>query len=1031
MNQWASRKIDYRWAIGLIVVLATLDIVAVFSSWNTPINISNNPGISDRPSIATDASGQIHMVWADNSINYPGNSEIIYRSSLDGGATWNPATPINISNSATQSFQPDIAVAGTAQRIVTWIDNGETYATLWTGSTWGTPAQLSSTVTPTLQLSSSINTDGIALVAWTEGYGSLSTYGSSTTPATQGFYRRWDGSTWSAAQPLDAHLVAMRGNLAYLATEDGMLLQSNNAGQTWSTPLHLSQQYGIPGDMVIDSAGTVHLAWLTSSNVLAGSYDGHSFSAPALVASWDQFNLGEANTPANLANGYASTLALAVNAHDHLDLIWAAPDLKSASATTYNPAGINGLGGDMRFRIMSSQSFDSQTWTTPVMQAADGGFPAITAATTSDDFYGTWRSTGTTPDVFIAVNHKPDPLYTESFDTPARLFAKGVDVISGTAKLNSASPNAWPLFGYRQYYGQILRDQLGATSLVMLDTCLTKFNALTGRIESLPQNLCLPEYSQVSIVGGVEVSRTPSRMRAIDGLLQGDTAYVLADSRAVIDNASVYTPHVLLMNLATGDLKDIGQPAGTSNIDATTAYAACDNMRSCTQLVVDPTGKTIYLVIKGQLYRYSLASAAWTATGQSAAAVVVSAAGTVYVRNGTSLLSSSDGAAFVERSASFGGSILYIDRAGHVHGLGNGLPVSTLVPDTGIVRTSSTSLKLAGPPAHIAATEDADGTLYIFEIGSIGTDNGEGGLYHYNDVTGQLTLTLDVVPSQWYGPGQGIVMASDDRLWMVAGTAQASSARTYGGFFAYTPNPLRGEVVSPPIASGSGSVLWGTLTYTATLPTGSSLSIDILDSEGTLLRAGVASGTNLNDLPPIPLRLRARMQASSAAATPILDSWQLTWQPLNAKQGQISPTEPSTITAADGTFQLSFPAGAVTSSTTITYTEQITPSHSLGSLRFAGRSFTIIAKTNNGTPVQTFSAPFTLILTYTDAELAAAGIIEANLDLVFWNGSQWVSTAPSIDTTNNRVSVTLSHLTEFALVQQTKWLVYVPAIYKK
>lgn len=66
------------------------------------INLSNNAGSSDRPAIA--ASGNnVYVVWFDNT---PGNAEILYRRSTDGGGTF--GSTINLSNNAGSSFEPAI-----------------------------------------------------------------------------------------------------------------------------------------------------------------------------------------------------------------------------------------------------------------------------------------------------------------------------------------------------------------------------------------------------------------------------------------------------------------------------------------------------------------------------------------------------------------------------------------------------------------------------------------------------------------------------------------------------------------------------------------------------------------------------------------------------------------------------------------------------------------------------------------------------------------------------------------------------------
>ena len=78
------------------------------------------------------------------------------------------------------------------------------------------------------------------------------------------------------------------------------------------------------------------------------------------------------------------------------------------------------------------------------------------------------------------------------------------------------------------------------------------------------------------------------------------------------------------------------------------------------------------------------------------------------------------------------------------------------------------------------------------------------------------------------------------------------------------------------------------------------------------------------------------------------------------------------------------------------------------------------ARDGSGQPVIQFALPYTLVISYTDEELAALGLSEDSLNVAFWNGSAWVDVLPcagcSVDTVNNRITVVLDHFTEFALV---------------
>jgi hypothetical protein len=89
---------------------------ANFGENGVAINLSNNAGTSTIPFVA--ASGNnVYIVWEDNT---PGNPEILYRRSTDGGANF--GATVNLSNNALSSLDPAIAASGNNVYVV-WYDN--------------------------------------------------------------------------------------------------------------------------------------------------------------------------------------------------------------------------------------------------------------------------------------------------------------------------------------------------------------------------------------------------------------------------------------------------------------------------------------------------------------------------------------------------------------------------------------------------------------------------------------------------------------------------------------------------------------------------------------------------------------------------------------------------------------------------------------------------------------------------------------------------------------------------------------------
>ncbi len=86
--------------------------------WSSVKKISNSRGDAFDPTIALDSAGNLNVVWFDDT---PGNEDIYFSRSIDNGATW--STPVNISNNSGLSSWPRIAVYSAGRIYVVWEDN--------------------------------------------------------------------------------------------------------------------------------------------------------------------------------------------------------------------------------------------------------------------------------------------------------------------------------------------------------------------------------------------------------------------------------------------------------------------------------------------------------------------------------------------------------------------------------------------------------------------------------------------------------------------------------------------------------------------------------------------------------------------------------------------------------------------------------------------------------------------------------------------------------------------------------------------
>jgi ethanolamine utilization microcompartment shell protein EutL len=89
------------------------------------INLSNTTGKSYGPAVAA-SENNVYVVWSDDT---PGTTEILYRRSTDGGASFGGA--VNLSNTTGRSDHPAVAAFGD-------IVLGQSVYVVWTDDTPGT-----------------------------------------------------------------------------------------------------------------------------------------------------------------------------------------------------------------------------------------------------------------------------------------------------------------------------------------------------------------------------------------------------------------------------------------------------------------------------------------------------------------------------------------------------------------------------------------------------------------------------------------------------------------------------------------------------------------------------------------------------------------------------------------------------------------------------------------------------------------------------------------------------------------------------
>ena len=109
-------------AFFLIILLFTTTLQPAFGDilgFSNPINLSNSPSTLFLGKDITAAGDNVYTVWVDNKV---GGGDILFRRSIDGGATFEPT--INLSNNGDPSLSPHVVASATNVYVI-WSDGPE------------------------------------------------------------------------------------------------------------------------------------------------------------------------------------------------------------------------------------------------------------------------------------------------------------------------------------------------------------------------------------------------------------------------------------------------------------------------------------------------------------------------------------------------------------------------------------------------------------------------------------------------------------------------------------------------------------------------------------------------------------------------------------------------------------------------------------------------------------------------------------------------------------------------------------------
>ena len=244
------------------------------ATWSTVKRLTWTSGGSYDPAIAMDSNDTIHVVWYDDT---PGNVDIYYKISADGGATWSTVKRLTWTSGG--SYDSAIAIDSNDTLHVVWDDDTPNYEIYYRnsadgGATWSVVKRLTWTSGASTYPDRAIDSNDTLHIVWYDN-----------TPGNHEIYYKGSvdgGTTWTAAKRLtwtsgssfDPVIATDSGTHIHVVWSDYTsgnfeiyYKRSTDAGATWSASKRLTWTSGSSSDpaMAIDSSNTIHVVWNDST----------------------------------------------------------------------------------------------------------------------------------------------------------------------------------------------------------------------------------------------------------------------------------------------------------------------------------------------------------------------------------------------------------------------------------------------------------------------------------------------------------------------------------------------------------------------------------------------------------------------------------------------------------------------------------------------------------------------------------------------------------------------------------------------
>ena len=223
--------------------------------------------VSTYPTVAVDSSNHVHVVWQDYT---PGNWEIYHKKSTDGGSVW---TTKRLTYNPSDSFKPSLAVDSANHIYMVWYNDPLGYTEIYLkrstdgGSTW-TTKRLTWTSGDSANPTIAVDSNNYIHVVWYDvSSGNLEIYYKKSTDGGSSWTTK--RLTWNSGGSFSPTIAADANNHLHVVWEDDTpgnreiyYRRSTDGGSSWITK-RLTWTSGtsqVPF-IAVDFRNQLHVTW--------------------------------------------------------------------------------------------------------------------------------------------------------------------------------------------------------------------------------------------------------------------------------------------------------------------------------------------------------------------------------------------------------------------------------------------------------------------------------------------------------------------------------------------------------------------------------------------------------------------------------------------------------------------------------------------------------------------------------------------------------------------------------------------------